>query len=133
MVIGRFGGCRPGEPIADLVFVVMFGKVLKEVRSVLAETEYDWTCCYDENQFVEARARRHTAQETYEAAVRSTTVEFCQAAKSLFSLSLFLPFSLSLFSLLSFLSSLLSSFLSLLSSLFSLLLLSVETKRREEK
>ena len=31
-ITGMFGGCRPGEPIADLVFVFMFGKVLKEVR-----------------------------------------------------------------------------------------------------
>ena len=66
-VTGMFGGCRPGEPIADLVFVFMFGKVLKEVRSVLMETEYGWTVDYDENQFVEARARRHTTQETEEA------------------------------------------------------------------
>ena len=66
-VTGMFGRCRPGEPIADLVFVFMFGKVLKEVRSVLMETEYGWTLSYDEHQFVEARARRHTAQETEEA------------------------------------------------------------------
>ena len=39
-VTGMFGRCRPGETIADLVFVFMFGKVLKEVRSVLMETEY---------------------------------------------------------------------------------------------
>ena len=38
-----FDGCRPGEPIADLVFVFMFGKVLKEVRNVLMDTEYGWT------------------------------------------------------------------------------------------
>ena len=62
-VTGTVGGCRPGEPIADLFFVFMFGKVLKEARSVLIETEYGWTVGYDENQFVEARARRHTAQE----------------------------------------------------------------------
>ena len=99
-VTGMFGGCRPGEPIADLVFVFMFGKVLKEVRSVLMETEYGWTVGYDENQFVEARARGHTAQETEEAyaddcvyllrhedpekllaAVRFTTEEFCKAAE----------------------------------------------------
>ena len=92
--------CRPGEPIADLVFVFMFGKVLKEARSVVIETEYGWTMVYDENQFVEARARRHTAQETEEAhaddcvcflrhedpekllaAVRFTTEEFCKAAE----------------------------------------------------
>ena len=98
MVVAR---CRPGEPIADLVFVFMFGKVLKEARSVLIETEYGWTMGYDENQFVEARARRHTAQETEEAhaddcvyfrrhedpeklllaAVRFTTEEFCKAAE----------------------------------------------------
>ena len=33
-ITGMFGGCRPGEPIADLVFVFMFGKVLKEVLDV---------------------------------------------------------------------------------------------------
>ena len=40
----------PGDSIADLVFVFMFGKVLKEVRSVLMETEYGWTLGHDENQ-----------------------------------------------------------------------------------
>ena len=38
-ITGMFGGCRPGEKIADLVFVFMFGKVLKEVRNVLMNTE----------------------------------------------------------------------------------------------
>ena len=56
-VTGMFRGCRPGEPIADLVLVFMFGKVLKEVRSVLMETESGWTLGYDEHQYVEARAR----------------------------------------------------------------------------
>ena len=65
-VTGMFGGC-PGEPIAGLVFAFMFGKVLKEVRSVLMETDVGWTVGYDENHFVEARARRHTTQETEEA------------------------------------------------------------------
>ena len=44
MVLARSRAClvgvATGEPIADLVFVFMFGKVLKEVRSVLMETEY---------------------------------------------------------------------------------------------
>ena len=40
-VTGMFGGCRPGEPI--VVYVFMFGKVLKEVRCVLAETEHGRT------------------------------------------------------------------------------------------
>ena len=60
-VTGMFGWCRPGEQIADLVFVFMFGKVLKEVRSVLMEKEYGWTLGYNENQYAEARARGHTA------------------------------------------------------------------------
>ena len=42
-ITGMFDGCRPGEPIADLVFVFMFGKVLKEVRNLLMNTEYGWT------------------------------------------------------------------------------------------
>ena len=41
-ITGMFGVCRPGEPIADLVFVFMFGKVLKEVRNVLMNTENGW-------------------------------------------------------------------------------------------
>ena len=99
-ITGMFGGCRPGEPIADLVFVFMFGKVLKEVRDVLMNTENGWTLAYDESRFVEARAREHTAQENEEAyaddcvyflrhedpdkllaAVRFTTEEFCKAAR----------------------------------------------------
>ena len=100
-VTGTVGGCRPGEPIADFVFVFMFGKVLKEARSVLIETGCGWTVGYDENQIVEARARRHTAQEAEEAhaddcvyflghedseklllaAVRFATEEFCKAAE----------------------------------------------------
>ena len=54
-ITGMFGGCRPGEPIADLVFVFMFGKVLKDVREVVMGTEFGWTLRYDENQYVEAR------------------------------------------------------------------------------
>ena len=46
-VTGMFGGCRLGEPIVDVVFVFMFGKVLKEVRNVLMETEYGRTWRYD--------------------------------------------------------------------------------------
>ena len=52
-VTGMFGGCRPGEPIADLVFVFMFGKVLKDVRNVLMVTEFGWTLRYDENQYAD--------------------------------------------------------------------------------
>ena len=62
-ITGMFGGCRPGEPNADVVFVFMFGKVLKEVRKVLMNTENGWMLAYDESHFVEARAREHTAQE----------------------------------------------------------------------
>ena len=73
----------------------MFGKVLKEVRNVLMNTENGWMLAYDESHFVEARAREHTAQENEEAyaddcvyflpeklraAVRFTTEEFCKAA-----------------------------------------------------
>ena len=46
-----FGVCRPGEPIADLVFVFMFGKVLKEVRNVLMNAENGWMLAYDESFF----------------------------------------------------------------------------------
>ena len=46
------GGCRLGAPLAGLVTVFMFGKVLEEVRSVLADTEHGWTLDYDKNQFV---------------------------------------------------------------------------------
>ena len=45
----------------------MIGKALKEVRSVLIEAEYGRTVGCDENQNVEARARRHIAPETEEA------------------------------------------------------------------
>ena len=99
-VTGMFGGCRLGEPIADLVFVFMFGKVLREVRNVVMETEFGWTLRCDENQYVEARTPGHTAQETEEAyaedcvyvirhedpekllaAVRFATEGFCKAAE----------------------------------------------------
>ena len=99
-VTGMFGGCRPGDPIADLVFFFTFGKVLREVRNVVMETEFGWTLRYDENQYVEARTPGHTAPETGEAyaddrvyiirhedpqnllaAVRFTTEEFCKAAE----------------------------------------------------
>ena len=99
-VTGMVGGCRPGEPIADLVFVFMFGKVLKGLRSVLLETEYGWTLGMMKNQYVEGRCRGHTAQETEEAyaddcvyilghedsekllaGVRFTTEEVCKAAE----------------------------------------------------
>ena len=66
-ITGMFGGCRPVEPIADLVFVFMFGEVLKEVRIVLMNTENGWMLASDESHFVEARAREHTAQENEEA------------------------------------------------------------------
>ena len=68
-ITDMFGGCRPSEPIADLVFVFMFGKVLKEVRDVLMNTENGSMMAYDESRFVEARAREHTAQENEEAYV----------------------------------------------------------------
>ena len=90
----------PRSTIADLVFVLTFGKVLKEVRCVLAGTEHGWSLGNDENQFVEARVQRHTAHETEEAyavecvcflghedlekllaAVRFTTEVFCKAAE----------------------------------------------------
>ena len=66
-ITGMFGGCRPGEPIADLVFVFMFGKVLEEVRDVLMNTDNGRMLAYDESRFVEPRAREHTAQENEEA------------------------------------------------------------------
>ena len=56
-ITGMFGCCRPGEPIADLVFVFMFGKVLKEVRNMLMNTENGWMLAYDESSFVEADMR----------------------------------------------------------------------------
>ena len=55
----RLVGVARVSRLLILVFVFMFGKVLKEVRSVLMETECGWTVDYDENQFVQARARRH--------------------------------------------------------------------------
>ena len=98
MVLARSRACLVG--VAHLVFVFMFGKVLKEVRRALLEAEYGWNLGYDEKHFVEARARGHTAQETAEvyeddcvyflrhedsetllAAVRFTTEEFCKAAE----------------------------------------------------
>ena len=68
MALARSRACLVGvAQVAALVFLFMFGKVLKEVRSVSMEKEYGWTLGYDENQHVEARARGHTAQETEEA------------------------------------------------------------------
>ena len=66
-ITGMFGGCRPGEPTADLVVDFMFCKVLKEVRNVLMNTENGWMLAYDESYFVEARARERTAKENEEA------------------------------------------------------------------
>ena len=91
---------RAGEPIADLVFVFMFGNMLKEVHNVLMNAENGWMLAFNESYFVEARAREHTAQENEEACaddcvyllrhedpekllavVRFTTEEFCKAAE----------------------------------------------------
>ena len=94
-VTGMFGGCRPGEPI--VVYVFILARSLRKCVVCWPKRSMVGHYGYDENQFVGARVRRHTAHETEEAcavdcvyffrhedpekllaAVRFTTEEFCE-------------------------------------------------------